>query len=57
MGVNKLASEEFVAIIPGASSTDQVKSNVKSWKSEILIDFWKELKSAGLIYEKAQTPA
>ncbi|TYR32229.1 aldo/keto reductase [Sphingobacterium phlebotomi] len=52
-----LASEEFVAIIPGASSTDQVKSNVKSWKSEISTDFWKELKSEGLIYEKAQTPA
>ncbi|PRD57126.1 aldo/keto reductase [Sphingobacterium gobiense] len=51
-----LTCEEFVAIIPGASSTDQVKSNVRSWKSEIPVDFWKELKSEGLIYEKAQTP-
>ncbi|PRD48483.1 aldo/keto reductase [Sphingobacterium haloxyli] len=51
-----LASEEFVAIIPGVSSTDQVKSNVKSWKSEIPVGFWQELKSEGLIYENAQTP-
>ncbi|MBD1426188.1 aldo/keto reductase [Sphingobacterium arenae] len=51
-----LASAEFVSIIPGASSTDQVKSNVKSCKSKIPVDFWKELKSEGLIYEKAQTP-
>lgn len=51
-----LASDEFAAIIPGASSTDQVESNVKAWKSEIPADFWRELKLEGLIYEKAQIP-
>lgn len=51
-----LAADEFIAIIPGASSAEQVQSNVRSWKSEIPSDFWKELKSTGLIYEKAQTP-
>src|SRR5690606_31582110 len=51
-----LAADEFVAIIPGASSTEQIHSNVKAWKAEIPADFWKELKSEGLIYEKAQTP-
>ena len=51
-----LAADEFVSIIPGASSTDQVKSNVKALNTQIPIDFWKELKSEGLIYEKAQVP-
>ena len=51
-----LAAEEFASIIPGASSTKQVDDNFKAWKSEIPVDFWKELKSEGLIYEKAQTP-
>src|SRR5690606_4331977 len=51
-----LAADEFVAIIPGASSTEQIHSNVKAWKAEIPADCWKELKSEGLIYEKAQTP-
>ena len=45
-----------MSIIPGASSTDQVKSNVKALNTQIPIDFWKELKSEGLIYEKAQVP-
>lgn len=51
-----LASDEFAAIIPGASKKDQVTGNVKAWKSKIPIDFWKELKAERLIYEKAQTP-
>ncbi|WP_434978629.1 aldo/keto reductase [Daejeonia sp. YH14] len=51
-----LAADEFAAIIPGASSTEQVAKNVNAWKSEIPTDFWKELKAEGLIYEKAQVP-
>jgi len=49
------ASDEFVAIIPGMSKTDQVAANVEAWKRKIPNDFWKELKEEGLIYEKAQT--
>ena len=52
-----LAADEFAAIIPGASKTEQVADNVKAWKSSIPSDFWKELKAEGLIYEKAQTPS
>lgn len=52
-----LAAEEFAAIIPGASKSEQVEANVKSLHQSIPKDFWKELKSEGLIYEKAQPPA
>lgn len=52
-----LAAEEFAAIIPGASKTEQVADNVKAWKNSIPNDFWNELKKEGLIYEKAQTPS
>ncbi|SDB35300.1 D-threo-aldose 1-dehydrogenase [Flavobacteriaceae bacterium MAR_2010_188] len=51
-----LAADEFVSIIPGASKTSQVQSNVDSWKAEIPKAFWKELKAEGLIYEQAQVP-
>ena len=51
-----LAADEFVSIIPGASTTEQVADNVKAWQSKIPKAFWKELKSEGLIYEKAQIP-
>ncbi len=51
-----LAADEFVSIIPGASKPEQVEDNVKAWKENIPSDFWKELKSEGLIYEKAQVP-
>lgn len=50
-----LASDEFVAIIPGMSKINQVEDNVKAWKTKIPTDFWKQLKEEGLIYEKAQT--
>jgi len=52
-----LAADEFAAIIPGASKTEQVADNVKAWKSTIPSDFWKELNEEGLIYHKAQTPS
>ena len=52
-----LAADEFASIIPGTSKTTQVRDNVKAWKAEIPVDFWKELKSEGLIYEKAQIPS
>lgn len=51
-----LAADEFVAIVPGASSTDQVKDNFDAWKHPIPTDFWKELKAEGIIYENAQIP-
>lgn len=51
-----LAADEFAAIIPGSSRPEQVKSNVDSLHKNIPVDFWKELKSEGLIYGKAQTP-
>lgn len=51
-----LAADEFTAIIPGASKPDQVQDNMDGLNAVIPPDFWKELKSEGLIYEKAQTP-
>lgn len=51
-----LAADEFAAIIPGASKPEQVQGNVNALNAEIPIDFWKELKQEGLIYEKAQVP-
>lgn len=52
-----LAADEFVSIIPGASTPEQVQDNMNALHAEIPADFWKELKSEGLIYEKAQVPA
>ncbi|MCJ7936219.1 MAG: aldo/keto reductase [Chryseobacterium sp.] len=51
-----LAADEFASIIPGASRPEQVHDNIKSLQTTIPPDFWQELKTAGLIYEKAQTP-
>lgn len=51
-----LAADEFVSIIPGASTPEQVQDNVNALHAEIPADFWKELKSEGLIYEKAKVP-
>jgi D-threo-aldose 1-dehydrogenase len=51
-----LAADEFVSIIPGASQPEQVEDNVKAQKEKIPADFWKELQSQELIYEKAQVP-
>lgn len=51
-----LAADEFVSIIPGASRPGQVADNVDALHKKIPADFWKELKSEGLVYEKAQTP-
>ncbi|MDR6515498.1 aldo/keto reductase [Chryseobacterium camelliae] len=51
-----LAADEFVSIIPGASTPEQVQDNMNALHAEIPSDFWKELKSEGLIYEKAQVP-
>lgn len=50
-----LLADAFVSIIPGMSSTKQVEDNVKAYHTKVPADFWKELKSEGLIYEKAQT--
>lgn len=51
-----LAADECAAIIPGASKPAQVQDNVDGLNAVISPDFWKEIKSEGLIYEKAQTP-
>jgi len=51
-----LAADEFASIIPGASKPEQVEDNVKALNEKIPADFWKELKSERLIYEKAQVP-
>jgi len=51
-----LASDQFSSIIPGASDPKQILNNIKALQTEISADFWDELKSKGLIYEKAQTP-
>jgi len=51
-----LAADEFASIIPGASKPEQVQGNVDALHRNIPSDFWKELKSEGLIYEKAQIP-
>lgn len=51
-----LAADEFASIIPGSSRPEQVEDNVNALHKNIPSDFWKELKSEGLIYDKAQTP-
>lgn len=52
-----LAADEFVSIIPGASKPEQVEDNVRGLQENIPADFWRELQSEGLIYEKAQVPS
>lgn len=52
-----LAADEFVSIIPGASKPEQIASNIKALNTNVPSEFWQELKSEGLIYEKAQVPA
>ncbi len=52
-----LAADEFVSIIPGASKPEQVEDNVNALQKKIPAEFWKELQSEGLIYEKAQIPS
>lgn len=51
-----LTADEFASVIPGASKPEQVEDNVNALHQDIPSDFWRELKSEGLIYEKAQTP-
>lgn len=51
-----LAADEFASIIPGASKPEQVEDNVNALETVIPADFWKELKTESLIYEKAQVP-
>lgn len=52
-----LAADEFSSIIPGASTVQQVRDNVKAWQAEVPKAFWQELKAEGLIYEKTQIPS
>lgn len=51
-----LANEAFVSIIPGASTTDQVVSNVEALNTVIPRQLWEELKNEGLIYSNAPVP-
>jgi len=52
-----LAADEFVSIIPGASTSSQVIDNVKGWKNNIPVEFWTRLIDEKIIYEKAQVPS
>lgn len=51
-----LANDSFVSIIPGASTVDQVASNVHALHANIPHQLWQELKQEGLIYENAPVP-
>jgi D-threo-aldose 1-dehydrogenase len=50
------ASPTVSAIIPGASSGQQVSENIASMKVKIPADFWMALKRENLIAENAPTP-
>ena len=45
------------ATIPGARNASQARANVESMSAKIPADFWKELKSEGLIAPNAPVPA
>lgn len=51
-----LASDSFVSIVPGASTVDQVISNVNALHVNIPNELWQELKHEGLIYKNVQVP-
>lgn len=52
-----LAPKVVTSVIPGARNKTQAEENAKSFETAIPADFWKELKSKGLIAEAAETPA
>lgn len=52
-----LAADAFAAIIPGASTPQQVTDNVKAWKTEIPKGFWDDLRAEELIHKNAETPS
>lgn len=51
-----LAAEEFASIIPGASKPEQVIQNAKAPQINIPAEFWVDLKSESIIYEKVAIP-
>lgn len=51
-----LAAEEFASIIPGASKPEQVIQNAKATQTNIPAEFWTDLKSESIIYEKVAIP-
>ncbi|MGE6394285.1 aldo/keto reductase [Chryseobacterium scophthalmum] len=51
-----LAAEEFASIIPGASKPEQVIQNAKATQINIPAEFWTDLKSESIIYEKVAIP-
>lgn len=51
-----LAAEEFASIIPGASKPEQVIQNAKATQINIPVEFWTDLKSESIIYEKVAIP-
>ncbi len=51
-----LASDIFAAIVPGASTAEQVADNVRALRTTIPLDLWHELKEEGLIYSQAPVP-
>lgn len=51
-----LAAEEFASIIPGASKPEQAIQNAKATQINIPAEFWTDLKSQSIIYEKVAIP-
>ncbi|WP_210150187.1 aldo/keto reductase [Chryseobacterium scophthalmum] len=51
-----LAAEEFASIIPGASKPEQAIQNAKATQINIPAEFWTDLKSESIIYEKVAIP-
>lgn len=51
-----LAAEEFASIIPGASKPEQAIQNAKATQINIPAEFWTDLKSELIIYEKVAIP-
>jgi D-threo-aldose 1-dehydrogenase len=46
-----------VSVIPGPSSSDQVRTNLKWIAHHIPPEFWEDLKSGGLLRAEAPVPA
>lgn len=51
-----LAADAFAAIIPGASTPQQVTDNVKARTTEIPKGFWDDLRAEELIHKNVETP-
>lgn len=52
-----LAHPIVASVIPGALSPDHVEANVRSYRAQIPVAFWGDLRAEGLLSEKAPVPA